>query len=266
MLFYHEKDKKMIFETHAHYNDRKFDEDRDKLLATLPEAGIGRVVNISASWKDLLNTLQLIEKYPYFYGAVGLHPDHIGDLTEERFQMIRDYCRLEKVVAVGEIGLDYHWDVEPRETQKEGFIRQLKLSIEENLPVVIHSRDAVKDTFDIMKGEHAGTTGGIIHCFSASKEIAKEYVKLGYYIGVGGVVTFKNSRVLKEVVESTPLEAIVVETDCPYLAPVPHRGKRNSSLFLPLIIEKIAEIKGCSPEKAEEVTWENACRVYRLPV
>lgn len=254
----------MIFETHAHYNDDRFAPDREELLASLPDHGISPVVNISASWKDLQNTRELAKRYPYVYAAVGIHPDHVGDLTEERMELLRTYCREEKTVAVGEIGLDYHWNVKPADVQQMWFVRQLKLAIEEDLPVVIHSRDAVRDTFDIMKREHAGTTGGIIHCFSASKEIAREYVKLGYMIGVGGVVTFKNARVLKEVVADTPLSNLVVETDCPYLAPAPYRGKRNSSLYLPYIIRAIAQIKGISEEEAEQATYENACHVYRM--
>ena len=203
-------------------------------------------------------------KVPFMYGAAGIHPDHVGELNEERMEQLREYCHRDKIVAVGEIGLDYHWNVEPKEVQQEWLIRQLHLATEEKLPVIIHSRDASQDTFDIMKKEHAGTTGGVIHCFSGSAEMAKEYVKMGYYIGVGGVVTFKNSRVLKEVVKAIPLECIVVETDCPYLAPAPHRGKRNSSAYLPLVIEEIARLKEITAEEVENVTYENAQRLYGL--
>ncbi len=254
----------MIFETHAHYNDKRYDDDRDQVLMDLPLAGVGRVVNVSASWKDLLDTLELTERYSFVYGAVGIHPDHVGDLNEERMEQIRSFCYREKVVAVGEIGLDYHWDVEPRKTQKDWFIRQLRLAREVRLPVVIHSRDAAADTFQIMKEHHAGSDGGIIHCFSSSAEMAREYVKLGYYVGVGGVVTFKNARVLKEVVKVVPIERIVVETDCPYLAPVPYRGKRNTSAYLPYIIEAIADIKNMTKEEVEDITWKNAMTVYRM--
>ncbi len=254
----------MIFETHAHFNDKRYEEDREEIISSLPLKGIKRVVNISASWQDYLDTLALADQYPHIFAAVGIHPDHVGELDEERLEEIRRSCRKDKVVAVGEIGLDYHWDVEPRQTQKLWFRRQLELAMEEDLPVVIHSRDAAQDTFDMMKMVHAGSTGGIIHCFSASAEMAKEYVRLGYMIGVGGVVTFKNARVLKEVVAQIPLESIVVETDCPYLAPAPHRGKRNSSLYLPLIIGEIARIKGVEPETVEQQTYHNACKVYRM--
>ncbi len=254
----------MIIDTHTHYNDKKYAQDRKEVLLSLREAGVERVVNISASWKDLQDTLVLTEEYPFVYGAVGLHPDHVGDMTEERFEKIRDYCRRPKVVAVGEIGLDYHWDVEPREVQKVWFKKQLELAMEEDMPVVIHSRDAAQDTFDMMKQVHAGTTGGIIHCYSGSVEMAREYVKLGYYLGIGGVVTFKNSRVLKEVVTEIPLAHLVLETDCPYLAPTPYRGKRNSSAYLPLIIDQIALLKGMDRQEVEEVTYNNALAVYRM--
>ena len=254
----------MIFDTHSHYNDKQYTQDREAVLASLEDAGVTQVVNVSASWKDLLDTLELIQKVPFMYGAVGIHPDHVGELNEERLRQLREYCHRDKVVAVGEIGLDYHWNVEPKEVQQEWFIRQLHLAIEEKLPVVIHSREASQDTFDIMKKEHAGTTGGVIHCFSGSAEMAKEYVKMGFYIGVGGVVTFKNSRVLKEVVKAISLEHIVVETDCPYLAPTPHRGKRNSSAYLPLVIEEIAKLKGITAEEVENATYENAHRLYGL--
>ena len=254
----------MIFDTHSHYNDKQYTQDREAVLASLEDAGVTQVVNVSASWKDLLDTLDLIQKVPFMYGAVGIHPDHVGELNEERLRQLREYCHRDKVVAVGEIGLDYHWNVEPKEVQQEWFVRQLHLATEEKMPVIIHSREASQDTFDIMKKEHAGTTGGVIHCFSGSAEMAKEYVKMGYYIGVGGVVTFKNSRVLKEVVKAIPLEHIVVETDCPYLAPTPHRGKRNSSAYLPLVIDEIAKLKGITAEAVEDATYENAQRLYGL--
>ena len=254
----------MIFDTHSHYNDEQYDEDRDVVISSLAEAGVRSVVNISASWQDLMDTLSLIEKYPQIYGAVGIHPDHVGELNEERIKEMHEYCRLDKVVAVGEIGLDYHWMVEPKEVQQEWFRRQLDLAKAEGLPVVIHSRDASQDTFDIMKAEHAGSTGGIIHCYSGSVEMAKEYVKLGYYLGVGGVVTFKNSKTLKNVVREIPLSHLVLETDCPYLAPTPHRGKRNSSAYLPYVVKEIAALKDISTEEVEEITWNNARKVYQL--
>ncbi len=254
----------MIFDTHTHYNDRQFDPDRDELLTGLAAAGVGKVVNISADWESLEETIKLTEKYSFLYGAVGIHPDHVGDLNEDRLEIIRGLSRKEKILAIGEIGLDYHWMVAPKEVQKEWFIRQLNLAKEEDLPVVIHSRDAVRDTFEIMKKEHACLTPGVIHCFSASPEMAREYVKLGYYLGIGGVVTFKNAKALKKVVEETPLSHLVLETDCPYLSPSPYRGKRNSSDRLCLVAEAVAGLKGCSVEEVEEATWRNAHQLYRL--
>ena len=203
-------------------------------------------------------------RYPHVYAAVGVHPDHVGELDEVKMQHLREMCTMEKTVAVGEIGLDYYWDKESHELQKEWFKKQMELAKEVDLPVIVHSREAAQDTFDLIKSEHAGTTGGVIHCFSGSKEMAKEYIKMGYYIGVGGVVTFKNARVLKEVVKSIPLERILTETDCPYLAPVPFRGKRNCSAYISYVLDMIAELKGISREEAEQVTYENARNMYRI--
>lgn len=254
----------MIFESHAHYDDEAFDADREELLGSMQKAGISRIVNVGASLRGVKDTVELMEKYPFLYGAVGIHPDEVGELNEERLEWIRSLCALEKTVAVGEIGLDYYWDKMPRQTQKEWFVRQLALAKEVDLPVIIHSREAAKDTFEIMKSEHAHTTGGVIHCFSNSREMARDYLDLGYYIGIGGVVTFKNARVMKEVAAYVPLDRILVETDCPYLAPTPFRGKRNSSLYLPYIIEEIARLKGISAQEVEETTYQNAMRMYRL--
>jgi TatD DNase family protein len=256
----------MIFDTHAHYDAWQYDEDREEVLAHLKDAGVEKVVNISNGWKDLLATLDLVEKYPWIYGTAGIHPCEIKDLTEERFDQIREFSRREKIVAIGEIGLDYYWvkEAEERENQRYWFRRQLTLAKEENLPVVIHSRDAAKDTFDTMKEEHAGTTGGIIHCYSGSLEMAREYVKLGYYLGIGGVVTFKNSKTLKRVAAEIPLEHIVLETDAPYLSPMPYRGKRNSSAYLHYVAEEIAALKGISKEEVENITYQNALKLYRI--
>lgn len=254
----------MIFDSHAHYDDAQFDEDRMDVLSNLKDAGVAKVVNISNGWDDLLKTLELIKQVPFLYGTVGIHPCKVSELNDERMEQMRDFCSGDKIVAVGEIGLDYYWMSDPKEVQKEWFIRQLRLAKEVNLPVVIHSRDASQDTFDIMKAEHAGTTGGVIHCYSGSVEMAREYVKMGYFLGIGGVVTFKNSKTLKKVAAEIPLEHIVIETDCPYLAPTPYRGKRNSSAYLPMVVEEIARLRGISPEEVERVTYENAMRLYSI--
>ena len=209
--------------------------------------------------------IALTEKYPFIYGAAGVHPSSTAELDEEKFAELRVLAQSGKIVAIGEIGLDYYWEEPDHETQKKWFHRQLNLARELKLPVIIHSRDAAKDTLDIMKEEHSGEIGGVIHCFSYGKEMAAEYLKMGFYLGSGGVLTFKNAKKLLEVAEMAPLDRLVLETDCPYLAPVPNRGKRNSSLNLPYVAEKLAEIKKCTPEEIVRATEENARRLYRLP-
>ena len=255
----------MIFDTHAHYDDEQFDKDRKELLASLAGHNIGRVVNIGANIESTKTSVALAQKYSFIYAAVGVHPSDVGEMSEDVCQWLKSLTEQEKVVAVGEIGLDYYWDKDEavRENQKKWFIRQLDLARECHLPVSIHSRDAAQDTLDIMRTYGQGL-GGVIHCFSYSVEMAREYVKMGYYIGIGGVVTFKNARTVKAVVEDIPLERIVLETDCPYLSPEPNRGKRNSSLNLPYVVEAICQIKGLSREKVEDVTWKNAMALYRM--
>lgn len=254
----------MIFETHAHYDDDRFDEDRDLLLAQMLEVGVERIINVGASVESTKQTLEMIKQYEIMYGALGVHPSEINGLNEETFAWIAEHLNDKKVVAVGEIGLDYYWDKEPevQERQRYWFGRQLEIAREHKLPVIIHSRDAALDTMQVMKEHHAEQIPGVIHCYSYSKEIALEFIKMGYYIGVGGVVTFKNAKKLVETVENIPLERILIETDCPYMAPEPYRGKRNSSLYLPYVIEKIAEIKGISKEEVERVTEENARELF----
>ncbi len=253
----------MIFESHAHFDAEQFDSDRDELLSSMQENGIERIINVCAEVKNWDRTLELIEKYPFIYGAVGVHPDDAGSLTEEAIQKMHELCKLEKMVAVGEIGLDYYWDKEKHESQIYWFERQLEVAREEKLPFIIHSREAAQDTLETMKRMRAGEIGGVVHCFSYGKEMAREYLNMGLSIGVGGVVTFKNARKLVEVVEYTPLESLLLETDCPYLAPVPFRGKRNSSLNLTYVAQRIGEIKGVSAEEVMEVTRENGYRLFQ---
>lgn len=253
-----------IFETHAHFDDQAFDQDRDALLCELEQKGIKRIVNMGASMRGCKDSLSLAKQYPFVYSAIGIHPEECGAMTEEDFAFLREHCKEEKCLAIGEIGLDYYWPEPDHDIQKMWFERQLELAREVGLPVVIHSRDAAKDTMDIMKAHHAEEIGGVIHCFSYSREIAQEYIKMGFYIGVGGVVTFKNGVKLKEVVEAIPMEKIVLETDSPYLTPVPNRGKRNDSGNLYFVAQEIAKIKGFSVEEVCEITWNNACRLYRM--
>lgn len=252
----------MIFDTHAHYDDEQFNEDRETLLSHMQDNNIGTIVNVGASLQGCQNSIKLAEKYPFIYATVGVHPDEVGSLNPKTFSWLKEQCNHKKVVAIGEIGLDYYWDNESHDIQKKWFIKQLKLAREKNLPIVIHSREAAQDTLEMMK-EYAQGLNGIIHCFSYSVEMAKEYVKMGFYIGVGGVVTFKNGKKLKEVVAEIPLNRIVLETDCPYLSPVPNRSKRNSSLNLKYIVKEIATIKGISPEEVIQQTELNAYQVYQ---
>jgi len=254
----------MIFETHAHYDDDRFNEDREEILQSLPEAGIGVVINSGASVESTRDTVELAKRYTHVYAAVGVHPSEIEELDEEFMEWMREQTAWEKTVAIGEIGLDYYWDKEPevQARQREWFGRQIELARETGLPIIVHSRDAAADTMEVMKAHHAEEIPGVIHCYSYSKEMAYEFIKMGYYIGVGGVVTFKNAKKLKETVEAIPLERILLETDCPYMAPEPYRGKRNSSLYLPYVVEKIAELKGVSTEEVERVTEANARALF----
>ena len=254
----------MIFETHAHYDDERFEEDREELITSMPERGVGTIINVGASIESTKTTLALSERYEFVYAAVGVHPSDISGLNEETFAWLKEQTKREKVVAVGEIGLDYYWDKEPeiQKQQRYWFAEQMKLAREASLPVIIHSRDAAADTMEVMKSVYAEEIPGVIHCYSYSKEMAQEFIKMGYYIGVGGVVTFKNAKKLVKTVEMIPLSSIVLETDCPYMAPEPHRGTRNDSRNIPYVIAKIAEIKGVSVEEVEQTTRENAFALF----
>ncbi|MCR4764003.1 MAG: TatD family hydrolase [Lachnospiraceae bacterium] len=262
----------MIFDTHAHYDDPRFDGDREEVLRDLAAHGVGTVVNISAAFSGIPQVLALAGQYPFMYAAVGVHPSELSELAESDLAKLEELARGPKVVAIGEIGLDYHYrdGAHPEETdppralQKLWFERQLELARRLDLPVVIHSRDAAADTLEIMRRAHQSGIPGVIHCYSGSAETAQEYLKMDYYLGIGGVVTFKNGRVLREVVKLAPLERLLLETDCPYLAPEPHRGQRNDSRYLPLVVQAIAELKGTDPETVISVTEKNAREMYRL--
>ena len=255
----------MIIDTHAHYDDERFNEDREKLLLGMKAKGVDIIVNASASVQGCFDSLALAEKYDFVYTMAGIHPSDTADLEKAGvFEQIKKIAEHKKCVAVGEIGLDYYWDEPDRDIQKKWFVAQLALAKDVQKPVNIHSRDAAADALDIMKAEKAEDMGGIIHCFSYGVEMAREYLNMGFYIGVGGVVTFKNGKKLKEVVEYTPLDRIVLETDCPYLAPEPFRGHRNHSEYLHMVAEKIAEIKNVTKEEVIRVTRENALRIYGI--
>lgn len=253
----------MIFETHAHFDDEAYEKDRDTLLKSLNFHGVEGLVNVGASMASSKQSMELAKKYPFVYAAVGVHPENVEELSEESLKELEEMAKREKVVAIGEIGLDYYYDEVPKDIQKKWFLRQLELAAELKKPVIIHSRDAAQDTMEIMK-EYQGKLTGIIHCFSYSKECAEFFMKCGYYLGIGGVVTFSNAKKLKEVVKEAPLERLVLETDCPYLTPTPYRGKRNSSHYLPYVAEEIAKIKEIPVEEVIRVTNQNARKVYQI--
>ncbi|MBQ9765240.1 MAG: TatD family hydrolase [Lachnospiraceae bacterium] len=254
----------MIFDTHAHYDDEAFDEDRAELLASMKENGVVHIVNVGASIATTQNTLKLVKEYPFMYGAVGVHPSETAELNDEWLKWLKSVATSERIVAVGEIGLDYYWDEPDRDIQKKWFIEQLKLAHEVKMPVIIHSREAASDTYEIMKEYEAEKLGGIVHCFSYSVEMAKQFLDMGFYLGIGGVLTFKNAKKLREVVEYMPMDRLVLETDCPYLSPEPNRGKRNSSLNLGYVADAVAAIKGISRDEVERITFENALQVYKI--
>lgn len=255
----------MIFETHAHYDDEKFNEDRDGLIRSFAQNGIEFVVNIGSSAESCCSTVKLTKQYDFLYAALGVHPSEVQYITDEFFDWLEQEIKTNhKVRAVGEIGLDYYWQEPEHNLQKEWFERQIELAKRLHKPLVIHSRDAAKDTYDIMSAMECEEIGGVIHCFSYSVEEAKKYLDMGFYIGIGGVITFKNAKKLRAVTEYVPLDRILLETDSPYLAPEPNRGKRNTSLNLTYIAEKIAEIKNVSYKEVVEKTYENARRMYGI--
>lgn len=250
-----------IFDSHAHYDDSRFDEDRDELLTSLKDEGVSYVVNCGCDFRTCLKTLEISEKHDFLYAALGVHPHEAEKTTEEDLAEIRKlYCN-KKVVAVGEIGLDYHYDFSPREIQKEVFEKQLILANELDLPVIVHDRESHEDTMNLLKKHRPK---GVVHCFSGSVEMAKEIVKLGMYIGLGGAVTFKNAKKPIEVAEYIPLEYLLLETDAPYMTPVPHRGERCHSGHIALTAEKIAEVKGMDTQELIDRCNENAKRLFSI--
>ena len=254
----------MIFDSHAHYNDSKFNEDRDSVLENIKEKNVRYIMNVADSMKSLEKVIKIADKYPFVYASVGVHPEETGELEETDMEILLEYTKHPKVKAIGEIGLDYYWDSVERAIQKKWFCRQIDLAKQVNLPIIVHDRDAHGDTMDILKSENARDVGGIVHCFSGSREMARDVLNLGMYVGIGGTVTFKNGRKIKELAEYVPIESIVLETDAPYLAPEPFRGKRNSSDLIKYVIEEIAGIKGMTAKAVEEITFQNAKRVYKI--
>ena len=253
----------MLFDTHAHLDDRAFDEDRAALLAALPEQGLKLVMNPGCSLESSRNAVALANSHDYVYAAVGSHPDAADEVSEDVLEEYRKLCKLNpKVKAIGEIGLDYHYEDIPRELQLKAFRLQMELARELDLPVIVHEREAHDDGMRIVK-EFPGVTG-VFHCYSGSAEMARQLVNMGWYIGFTGVLTFKNARKAVETAASIPLERIVLETDCPFMAPEPFRDKRNDPGYLPKMAEKLAQIRGISVEEAISGTTENAKRLYRI--
>jgi TatD DNase family protein len=255
----------MLIDTHAHLDSPKFDNDREEVIARALEAGIDTIVNIGFNRETIPSTMALAEKYPHIFAAVGWHPTDAVDMRlEEDLAWIERLCSHPKVVAIGEIGLDYYWDTSPKEIQHTVFREQIRLARKLNKPIVIHNRDAHEDVVRLLKEENAEEVGGIMHCFSGSWETAKKCLDMNFYISFGGPVTFKNARVPKEVLERVPLDRILLETDAPYLAPHPYRGKRNESAYVRLVAEAAAEIKSITVEEIEKITSENGRRCLGL--
>ena len=258
-------DKKFkIIDSHAHYDDESFDADREEVLKQITDNGVIGILNCAASYDSLKTTDELTKKHDYIYGALGIHPENANEMKEDTVEELKKYIsENSKIVAIGEIGLDYYWEENPpREVQMEIFRKQMNLARELDLPVVIHDRDAHQDTLEIIK-EFPEVTG-VVHCFSGSVEFAKECIKLGYYIGFTGVVTFKNAKKVVEVAKEIPLDRMLVETDCPYMAPEPNRGKRNKSDYIEYIIKKIAEIREIDPYEANLQFNKNFYRLIKL--
>ncbi len=254
----------MLFDTHAHYDAEQFDPDRDQVLEALPSRGVSLVVDPGCDIPSSRAALALAEKYPFLYAAVGYHPESCAPYRPEELDILRDMARHPKVVAIGEIGLDYYWEENPpRELQQQVFRRQMALAEELDLPVIVHDREAHADALAIVR--EFPQVRGVFHCFSGSAEMARELVKLGWMVSFTGVLTYKNARKALEVAEAVPLDRLMIETDSPYMAPVPHRGKRNDSGYLIHICEKLAEIKGISPEECARITLENGKRFFHIP-
>ncbi len=254
----------MLFDTHAHYDDDRFSDDVYEILSKMQENNVGHILNSCSEISDIPKILELLEKYPFMYASVGIHPHAVSDVKEEDMDILKKYSKENRVVAIGEIGLDYFYDFAPKDLQKKWFARQVELAKELNLPVIIHDRDAHGDCMDILRAENVRDTGGVFHCYAGSVEMSKEILDWGMYIAFGGSLTFKKASRPIEVAKYVPLDRIVIETDSPYLTPEPFRGKRNSSLYIHLVAEKLAEIKGVSVEEIENATYENAKNCFRI--
>ena len=254
----------MLFDTHVHLNDDQFDEDLEEVIERARENGVERVVVVGFDEKTIKRAIELIDTYDFMYAAIGWHPVDAIDLTDSYLEWIEELTAHPKVVAIGEIGLDYHWDKSPKDVQQVVFRRQIQLAKKLNLPIIIHNREATEDVVTILEEEGAAEVGGIMHCFSGSPETAKRCLDMNFYISLGGPVTFKNAIKPKEVAKAVPLDRLLIETDCPYLAPHPYRGKRNEPSYVRLVAEQIADLKEVSFEEAAKATTENANRLFKI--
>ncbi|MCA0151267.1 MULTISPECIES: TatD family hydrolase [Rossellomorea] len=254
----------MLFDTHVHLNAEQFDEDLEEVLSRAREAGVEKMVVVGFDRPTINRAMELIGQYDFLYAAIGWHPVDAIDMNDEDLAWIEELSQHPKVVAIGEMGLDYHWDKSPKDVQKEVFRKQIQLAKKVKLPIVIHNREATQDIVDILREEGAEEVGGIMHCFSGSPEIAQECVEMNFYISLGGPVTFKNAKKPKDVAKEIPLEKLLIETDCPYLAPHPYRGKRNEPAYVKLVAEQIAELKEVSLEEVERITTENAIKLFNI--
>ena len=254
----------MLIDSHAHLDDNRFDADRDRLIKSLKESGIDLIINPGSDLQTSIKAVSLAEQYENIYAAVGVHPHSAKEMDDSTIEILKSFTNRDKVVAVGEIGLDYHYDNSPRDIQRKRFVEQLDLAKEVDLPVIIHTRDAAQDTFDILKNAQDGSLEGVLHCYSGSVEMAREYIKLGFYISLAGPVTFKNSIVLREVAKDLPLDNLLIETDSPYLTPEPYRGKRNEPIYVRYVAGTIAEARGLEFEEIAKITAENTKRLFKI--
>ncbi|CAG7656292.1 TatD family hydrolase [Paenibacillus allorhizosphaerae] len=254
----------MLIDTHAHLNAPQFDEDRQQVIERAQQNGIRRIINVGFNRETIPSSIALAEQYDFIYSTVGWHPTDAKDMLPEDLEWLESLCRHEKVVAIGEIGLDYYWDTSPKDVQDRVFREQIRLARKVGMPIVIHNRDAHHDVVQTLREEKAAEVGGVMHCYSGSWETAKLCLDMNFYISFGGPVTFKNARQPKEVLQHVPLDRLLIETDAPYLAPHPYRGKRNESSYVRLVAETAAEIKGISVEELAEITTRNAMAFFRL--
>ncbi|MBI1630750.1 TatD family hydrolase [Bacillus safensis] len=254
----------MLFDTHAHLNAEQYNEDLEQVIERAKSEKVEKIVVVGFDRPTITRAMELIEEYDFIYAAIGWHPVDAIDMKDEDLAWIKDLSQHEKVVAIGEMGLDYYWDKSPKDVQKEVFRRQIALAKEVKLPIVIHNRDATEDVVTILKEEGAAEVGGIMHCFTGSLETAKACMEMNFYISFGGPVTFKNAKKPKEVVKEIPSDKLLIETDCPYLTPVPFRGKRNEPSYVKYIAEQIAELREISFEELAELTTKNAKKVFRI--